>query len=99
MREQTDLIDTSREYLVKPWECFSTHGAAGWPAGSFKREDSKLVCGLCGMICEPIPNVQIPSWVEKGISFEDDQQQKREKYLRSRNLVERLMDFLFRRDQ
>ena len=74
--------------------CLSTHGGAGWPPGSYQREDGKIVCGACG---EAFPSTAYtPSWVKKGISFEEEEQRKREEYLQSRNLIERFLDFLFR---
>lgn len=39
--------------IIKPENCPSTHGAAGYAPGSYVREDGKVVCGLCGAVLEP----------------------------------------------
>ena len=88
----SELTDTSRQYLAKPEECLSTHGGAGWPESSFQREDGMVVCGDCGMVCEPN---YVPSWVAKGISFEQDEHERRQDYLNRKPLIDRILGFLF----
>lgn len=56
------MINTSRDYPVKPWNCPSTHGGSGYAPGSFFREDGKAVCGLCGLV-EVDPQGLRPRWM------------------------------------
>jgi len=49
---------------IKPENCPSTHGAAGYALGSYIRSDGKVVCGLCGTILEPRKEA-IGSWMPK----------------------------------
>ena len=50
--------------------CPSTHGGSGWPLGSYQREDGKVVCGICGAVCEPWENNRVPSWMSSKFTRE-----------------------------
>ena len=44
-------MDKKRSYRIKPKDCISTHGGAGYIAGAFIKDD-KVVCPACGTECE-----------------------------------------------
>ena len=74
--------------------CPSTHGGSGWPRGSYQRSDGMVVCGACGAACPPTPFT--PSWVGKGISFEKNEEQRKQAYLKSLGPIDRFLRWLFR---
>lgn len=44
-------MDKKRSFPIKPKDCMSTHGAAGYIAGAFIK-DGKVICPACGTKCE-----------------------------------------------
>jgi len=49
---------------IKPENCPSTHGCAGYAIGSYVRSDGKVVCGICGTVLEPRKEA-MGSWMKK----------------------------------
>ena len=51
-------------------ECRSTHGAAGFALGTYRRPDGKMVCGACGLVFDlpeqwrgrPLPGFVGDAW-------------------------------------
>ena len=86
-------------FPYSPSECPSTHGAAGYSLGD-RVKDGKVVCCLCGSVLNP--REPLPDWLTDGVSspeaYSEYQNRKRQEYLRSRNFIERLADFLFGRN-
>lgn len=84
---------------VEPKNCMSTHGGAGYTLGDYVREDGKIVCCLCGSVLDP--REPLPEWLKNGVTTAEGYQahceKKRQEWRDSRNIIERVVDFLFGR--